>query len=260
MTPPTEGETHLWWALPDRIHDPELLERQFLTLSTEERERQRRFVSAPHRKQYLVSHALVRHALSRYAPVPPGQWKFELNPYGRPSIREPAEWRGLRFNLSHTEGRAVVAVAWEVDIGVDVQSTAAQGDFSEIAERFFSPAEIAQLKRRPDAFFDFWTLKEAYIKARGMGLSIPLDGFSFVLEATEHPRILFHQGCRDCPGRWRFALRRGDGYRVAVAAAVGETGRLQMIEHEAVPLARDPAASDGVEPREGRLTASRPPG
>ncbi len=244
MILPAEGETHLWWAFPDRIHDPELLERQLATLSAEERKRQRRPVSERDRKQFLVSHALVRHALSRYAPVPPGEWQFELNPYGRPSIREPAAWRSLRFNLSHTEGRAVVAVAWEMDIGVDVESTALERDLGEIAERFFSPLEIAQLRSWPEAFFDFWTLKEAYIKARGMGLSIPLDSFSIVLGDTEEPRILFHQGRPDCAGRWRFALRRGDGYRVAVAAAAGQTGRLQIVERETVPLAEDSAARD----------------
>lgn len=241
MIPPAEGETHLWWALPDRIQDPELLERQLATLSDEERERQRRFVFERDRKRFLVSHALVRHALSRYAPVAPGDWQFELNPYGRPSIREPAAWRSLQFNLSHTEGRAVVAVAWEMEIGVDVESTTRERDFGEIAERFFSPLEIAQLKSRPEAFFDFWTLKEAYIKARGMGLSIPLDSFSIVLENPEQPRILFHEGCPDSAARWRFALRQGDGYRVAVAAAAGETGRLEIIERETVPLAEGSA-------------------
>ncbi|HOL71550.1 MAG TPA: 4'-phosphopantetheinyl transferase superfamily protein [Bryobacteraceae bacterium] len=243
MILPAEGETHLWWAFPDRIHDPELLERQFATLSAEERERQRRFVSERDRKRYLVSHALVRHALSQYASVPPREWQFELNPYGRPSIREPAAWRSLQFNLSHTEGRAVVAVAWEMDIGVDVESTAPERDLAEIAERYFSPIEIAQLRKKPEAFFDFWTLKEAYIKARGMGLSIPLDSFSFLLEDAEEPRILFHEGCPDRPDRWRFALRRGDGYRVAVAAAVG-TKPLRIIERETVPLEESPAARD----------------
>jgi 4'-phosphopantetheinyl transferase len=233
---PAINEAHLWWAFPNQICDPELLQRQFLALSDSEQERQRRFVFERHRRQYLVSHALIRDVLSRYAPVAPEEWRFQTNAYGRPSIAEPAEWRGLRFNLSHTDGRAVVAVAWEVDVGVDVEATRALDDLSEIADRFFSPMEVAQLRKSPDWFYDFWTLKEAYIKARGLGLAIPLDTFSFILSDAERPAIVFHEGCQDQAERWQFVLQRGEGYRMGLAAAAGADHRIRVIEREVIPL------------------------
>ena len=97
---------------------------------------------------------------------------------------------GLRFNLSHTDGLVVCLVAVEREIGVDVEHTARAGSVGiEIAERFSSPSEVAELRSLPFAdqrsrFFDYWTLKEAYIKARGLGLHLPLDQFSFHLGLT----------------------------------------------------------------------------
>jgi 4'-phosphopantetheinyl transferase len=237
VNPPANREVHVWWAFPDQVCRPEILERQLAALSADERRQHSRFVFERHRRQYLVSHALVRDALSRYAPVGPADWSFEANQFGRPSIAQPAEWRGLRFNLSHTEGRSVIAVAWETDIGVDVEATAAARDLSEIADRFFSPIEIAQLKQRPDRFFDFWTLKEAYIKARGMGLAIPLNTFSFLLPECADPQIVLHQGCEDSAERWQFVLQRGSQYRMALAAAFGSGPRFTIVEREMVPFA-----------------------
>jgi 4'-phosphopantetheinyl transferase len=217
--------------------DPVLLRRCFLTLSGEEQDRYRRFLPDWRRHQHLVSHALVRDVLSRYAAVLPAEWRFEVNPYGRPAIAECSESSDLRFSLSHTAGRSIVAVARGIDIGVDVESTTARAAPCEIADRFFSPLEIAQLKRNPDAFFDFWTLKEAYIKARGLGLAIPLDSFSVLLTDPDRPEVAFHSACPDRPERWHFAISRGPDYRMALAAATGAGQAVRIVEREIVPLA-----------------------
>ena len=229
------SEAHLWWAFPDNIQDAAVLARQMAVLSAEERARQSRFYFERGRHEYLVAHALVRDALSRHAPVPPDAWRFETNEYGRPSIATPAEWANLKFNLSHTRGRIVVAVARDLEIGVDVECANRTGDLESIADRFFSPLEVEQLKAAPELFFDFWTLKESYIKARGMGLSIPLDSFSFCLTDPAHPRISFHAGCVDQPERWQFVLWRRGEYRAALAVA--GAGKLRVIEREIVPMA-----------------------
>jgi 4'-phosphopantetheinyl transferase len=233
-----ENEVHVWWAFPDLVLAPELLRRQFLTLSAAEQGRHDGFRFDRHRRQFLVSHSLVRDVLSHYAPVPPSEWRFRVSEYGWPSVA----WNGaspldLRFNLSHTEGRSIVAVARGVDIGVDVESTASGRGVSGIAERYFSAAEIAQLSQHPEWFFDFWTLKEAYIKARGFGLAIPLNSFSFSLANPDRPAVSFHGECEDRPDRWHFVLDRGSDYRMALAAATDTCQPLRIVEREVVPLA-----------------------
>jgi 4'-phosphopantetheinyl transferase len=211
-------------------------------LSEEEQAQQQRFVFDRDRKQYLVSHALIRDVLSRYAGIPPEDWRFDINPYGRPSIASPDEWRGLRFNLSHTRGRAILAMARGVEVGVDVEYVSETRNLTNIGERFFSAREIEQLRVAPSLFFDFWTLKEAYIKARGMGLAIPLDSFGFCLTDPRNPQIWFGEMCPDQPENWQFVLRRGDGYRMALAVKAAAGSRVVIVERDAIPLAAHTSA------------------
>ncbi len=205
-------EVHVWIVEPERITDPMLLEAYRAVLDGEEREKQRRFHFERHRQQYLVSHALVRMTLSRYAPVRPVEWTFTKNAYGCPAVSGPGNTR-LRFNLSHTDGMAVCAVMWDADVGVDVEDAWRRGETVEIADRFFAPTEVAALRalpleRQKERFFEYWTLKEAYIKARGMGLSLPLEQFAYVLHSGQEPRITFDPRLRDEPTAWRFFQHR----------------------------------------------------
>ena len=236
MTEFPPGEVRVWWASPDKINDPALLERQLGVLSESERARQSRFVFERGRREFLVSHALVRDALSRCAPVAPSAWLFAENEYGRPHIVEPAEFGDLRFSLSHTAGRAVVAVTRGLEIGADVENVR-RGYPVDIAERFFAPSEVAQLAVHVDAFFDFWTLKEAYMKARGLGFAIPLSSFAFDLSDPARPAITFHNGCEDEPSRWRFLLDRSSpDYRFALAVSSGDQP-ISVVQCEIVPVA-----------------------
>ena len=179
-----DSEVHLWYVEPEAIRDPSLLDAYDILLTPSERERNRRFVFARHRHQDLVTRALVRSVLSTYHPsVEPRAWQFEIGAFGRPEIAAPPVQPTLRFNLSHTDGMIVCLVAGDREIGVDVEDTRRSGYTVEIADRYFSPAEVRELRswpdeRQPERFFDYWTLKEAYIKARGLGLQIPLDQFT----------------------------------------------------------------------------------
>ncbi|HWA99115.1 MAG TPA: 4'-phosphopantetheinyl transferase superfamily protein, partial [Pirellulales bacterium] len=176
------------WCVEDgpQITDS-LLARYERLLNDDERSRYERYRADRAKRQFLIGRALVRTTLSRYEPsVSPEQWWFEANEYGRPEIAPGLIATALRFNLSHTDGFAACAVAWENDIGVDVEFVARRTGGVHLARRFFSASEVDDLLRLPaeqqrDAFFDYWTLKEAYIKARGMGLAIPLGHFSFHL-------------------------------------------------------------------------------
>jgi 4'-phosphopantetheinyl transferase len=177
-------------------------------LSEPERARWQRFVVKDARLQYLVTRALVRTTLSKYAEVPPQTWQFETNTYGRPHISQPQALRDLSFNLSNTTGLVVCAVSRDCVIGIDVENIARTLDTDELAPSVFAPAELADFRRsgledRRNRFFSYWTLKESYIKGRGMGLSLPLDAFWFELGGSS-PLLCVTDRCPDIPERWRF--------------------------------------------------------
>ena len=157
---------------------------------------------------------MVRMLLSRYAPIAPENWAFSKNGYGRPVIADAlveseAQTRGLSFNLSHTRGLIALAVARGRELGVDVENIATRAVSLDVAERFFSPTEVAELScvapdRQQDRFFEYWTLKESYIKARGMGLSLPLDRFSFGFPHHGAVSISIDPELQDHADRWSF--------------------------------------------------------
>jgi len=151
----------------------------------------------------------VRTMLSRYASVRPAGWSFIANVHGRPEILDrPKGVPDLRFNLSHTEGLIACAVTIGREVGVDVEHVGRRLTH-DVAGRFFAPREVDDLKALPDdqqhlAFFDYWTLKEAYIKARGFGLALPLADFAFKLSPPAPPQIAFEPSLDDDPATWQF--------------------------------------------------------
>ena len=239
-----EREAHLWIVRPDQARDPHLLERYDKLLSEDEREKRDRFRFPKDQELCLLARALVRTVLSRYADVPAEAWRFVTNEYGRPEVDEPRSERSLKFNLSHTNGLVVCVVAREREVGVDVEDRERRGKLLEVAERFFSASEVAALRRLPEAeqldrFFFYWTLKEAYIKARGKGLAIPLSQFSFELDERreEGIRISFAPELDDQPERWQFtALSFGRQHRIAVGIERKKQDAVTLIVRETVPL------------------------
>jgi len=207
------GAVHLWYTLSDGIAPPAALDAYLGLLSPEERTRHARFLVERARHEYLITRALCRTVLSHYADVAPVDWRFRVNQWGRPEIAS-LEHGHLRFNLSNTRGLVACAVALEGEIGVDVEALDRAGDLLEIAERFMAAPEAADIRAQPpDAqghrFFTYWTLKEAYIKARGMGLSIPLDKFWFLLDgevpAPSPARLVLAPDMDDDASAWSFA-------------------------------------------------------
>jgi 4'-phosphopantetheinyl transferase len=193
-------------------------------LSEQERAKWQRFLVPHARLQYLVTRALVRTTLSRYADVPSTAWRFEANSYGRPHVSPLHALRDLHFNLSNTKGLVVCAVSRDEEIGIDVETVSRDVDIDGLAPSVFAPAELADFRRtavedRIERFFSYWTLKEAYIKARGMGLSLPLDGFWLDLSGRS-PVLRVTDRCPDVPERWRFyQYVPTDAHRMAIAVA-----------------------------------------
>jgi 4'-phosphopantetheinyl transferase len=204
-------EIHLHFAFTDEIKNAELLSDYAKLMNSKERQRHRRFIFEKDRHRFLVSRALIRTTLSRYKPIPPAQWRFTANPYGRPEILTAQNQDRLRFNISHAEGLIACAVVLDQDIGVDVESLDRAMDTTGIAQRFFAPQEVADLQRAHESerqkwFLFYWTLKESYIKARGMGLSLPLKQFTFQLLKNETSDISFDSAFNDDPKQWQFWL------------------------------------------------------
>jgi phosphopantetheinyl transferase len=166
------------------------LESADTVLCDEERERRDRFVFAEDRRDFAAAHALLRNALSTCEAIAPAEWRFERNGFGKPRIVADQVGRSsLTFNLSHTRGLVVCAIGRDVALGVDAERRDRGTAAAEIARQYFAPREIAELGATADAeyamrFVEIWTLKEAYIKAIGKGLSLPLRSFAFGFEGT----------------------------------------------------------------------------
>ena len=242
-------EVHLWCAYDEAIDAPELLDKYRGLLDRDELDRQQRFRFRRNRHQFLVTRALVRSVLAMYLPdLTPTGLSFGKNAYGKPYVTNPALRFPLEFNLSHSEKLIVLAVSNGLPIGVDVEYRLRDNKTLSIADRFFSPSEATGLRALPVAqqqerFFDLWTLKEAYIKARGQGLSIPLDKFSFRFPGPDRVAVDFDRGCiDDDPAVWRFwQLVPNPTHRIAIAAldrngsgANAEALRLEI--RDTVPL------------------------
>jgi len=151
-------------------------------LSADESQRAARFRFHEDRKRFIISHGCLRDILSRYLNCPPGQLIFSTNDYGRPYLKSYE----LEFNLSHSGDFALLAITRDRKVGVDLERFRPEMEFESIARRFFSPNEVSELlalplEQREAAFFNCWTRKEAYIKAHGLGLSLPLDSFDVSL-------------------------------------------------------------------------------
>ena len=178
-------------------------------LSEEEHARMARLVFDRDRRAFLLTRALVRTTLSRYAAISPADWQFIANVHGRPEILDrPSGVPDLRFNISHTDGLIACAVTIGREVGVDIEHIGRHLSH-DVAGRHFAPGEVTDLKRLPEedprrVFFDYWTLKEAYIKARGFGLALPLGDFAFKLNPPNAPEISFEASLKDNPATWQF--------------------------------------------------------
>lgn len=193
------------------------------SLSADERERADRFVFAKDRERFVVARAALRDILSRYLHVAAGDIQFEYSEFGKPGLARLHQ-SNLQFNLSHSNGVALLALTLTRRLGIDVEFLRPVNDFEQIARRFFSANESATLFRlpaaqQPLAFFTCWTRKEAYIKAIGEGLSHPLEHFDVSLAPDQPAALLATRPDPAEAARWSLhGLTAGAGYVAALAA------------------------------------------
>jgi 4'-phosphopantetheinyl transferase len=194
----------------------------FGTLSEDEKLRAGRFHFSRDRNRFIVARGILRDLLGFYLRTEAEQLCFAYSPFGKPALDMAKGGRDLRFNVSHSQGLALYAFAEGCDVGIDIEYVRADFATAEIAERFFSSREIKQLRSlddesRAEAFFNCWTRKEAYIKARGEGLSHPLQQFTVSLIPGERAALLDAAGGSSEVSRWRLQeLKPKAGYAAAV--------------------------------------------
>ena len=215
-------EVHLWRATLDKR--AALVKSLWQTLAADERAKADRFYFERDRKHFIVARGVLRDILGRYLNRAPDQLHFCYSGHGKPALAPESAGGTFRFNLSHSHGLALYAVTQGREIGVDLERIRPDLAIEEIAERFFSAREVAVLlalpeRLRPEAFFNCWTRKEAYIKARGEGLTLPLDEFDVSLAPGEPAALLSVRANLHEAARWSLReLAPGPGYKAALAA------------------------------------------
>jgi 4'-phosphopantetheinyl transferase len=224
--PPPLGAdaVHLWRV---RLDPPVVGDDAWGLLSDAERGRALRLLQEHHRRRFVAAHAALRRILAGYTARPARALRFTVGPHGKPSLAESATSRGkLEFNLSHSADLGVIAVARERPVGVDLERWKREMNHLELAERFFSPAERASLRalaERPDdlvhGFFAAWSRKEAYLKARGEGVTRGLHHFDVSL-APDEPARLVADRLDSAVDRWRMrSFIPESGYSGAIVVA-----------------------------------------
>jgi 4'-phosphopantetheinyl transferase len=197
------------------------------TLSEEEIARSGRFYFEKDRNQSIITRGCMRAILSLYLETTPAQLNFSYNTYGKPELAadslRPGLHTGLCFNLSHSHGMGMVAIAQMCPVGIDIEFMRENLAYLEIARRFFSSHEVSELEGLPknaqkEAFFQCWTRKEAYIKAVGGGLSVPLDRFDVSLKPGEPAALLATRPHSGEASEWElYRLEVPAGYAGALA-------------------------------------------
>lgn len=235
-------QVDLWCVSVDRIAEPSLWDAYRDLLSPDEREREQRFTCDEAHRNFLAARALLRTVLSRYTGIEPRRLEFRCNHFGKPSLRGHGDIP-IEFSLSHTRGLVVCAVTLQDLVGVDAEGARRRSSPMELARRYFSPAEAARVAERPTderhaVFLDYWTLKEAFTKALGVGLSIPLADFSFTLLGEDSATISFAKPGDERPDQWQFhRLRLAPCYQVAVALRRPAAERSEIVIRQTIPLA-----------------------
>ena len=215
-------DVHVWGAV---LSLPEATIALLHTLLTaDEQERAGRFYLARDRHHFIIARGVLRLLLSRYTGRHPHHLRFCYGPHGKPALIPQHGGTLWHFNLSHSGGVALYAVTRQRQVGVDVERIRPEfAAGNNIAERFFSPQEVAALRALPPtaqvaAFFACWSRKEAYIKARGLGLALPLESFDVSLTPGAPAALLATHDDPAEAGRWRLdTLEPAAGYAAALA-------------------------------------------
>jgi len=213
------GTVEVWRGSLDQ--EPDVRARLEAVLDRDELDRAARFRFDRDRHRYVVGRGLLRLLLARYLGREPEELRFRYGPERKPALAGDE----LRFNLAHAEGTVLYAFSRAFEVGVDVELLRPDAADGRVAERFFSPREVAALRalpesEQPQAFLACWTRKEAFLKARGDGLTLPLDSFDVTLRPDEPVELLRTAWAPEERDRWQLVdLSEEERGEIAALAA-----------------------------------------
>jgi 4'-phosphopantetheinyl transferase len=231
-----DNRVQLWFAPVAEVYDAAQLAAYETLLNDDERARWRRFHYAVDRQRFLVGRAFMRTVLAEcLGHGDPATLQFSYSTHGKPELAGPHAGK-LHFNLSHTDAMLVLAIDRRHAVGVDVEAVTRKVELLALAKRYFAAHEYEELADLDDTaqrerFFALWTLKEAWLKARGLGLHIPLDDFSFNL-AGKLPVVAFGPQLNERADAWQFRLLAQNQFRIALAVQCGHGQPLQLQTRE----------------------------
>jgi len=231
-------DVHLWWAdLDVEVHHTN---DYYLIISMDEKNRAARYRFQQHRDNFIITHGLLRVILSQYLNTDPRKLCFIYKEFGKPSLDVSFNDSGLSFNLSHSNGIILYAITCSREIGVDIEYVFDSSCLEEISERFLSPRErkifcMIPPYRRRQALFEYWTCKEAYIKATGRGHSVPLNQVE-VLFLHSNPEIVLASKFRP-KGDYIWSLQKIESPQGYIAALAVEGNDFKLNNYFCANLA-----------------------
>jgi len=225
-----EGHVHIWQA---RLDTDATQTNHYQTLAPDEQARATRFIFDKHKRRFSVGRGILRSLLGNYLALPPDQINFNYTKHGKPYLPPVQNPTDLRFNLSHSGELALFAFTIGRDLGIDIEQIRPDRSTRDIAERFFAPREVDALFALPDeqhtdAFFRCWTRKEAYIKAKGAGMAIPLDSFAVSLDPEAPAELLWVKDNPAESARWNLTTLSPDPTFAACVATEGQPEEIQF--------------------------------
>lgn len=237
--PLTDSDLHIWCASLNA--SPENLSYYLSLLSPDEVRRAERFYFERDRNRFIIGHGLLRFLLGGYLNMNPAEIVFVYGEYGKPSLKPVETNKVLEFNVAHSQDLVLYAFNWDRKVGIDVEYMIPLADMDDFARQFFSPKESQFInslsgKQKEDAFFKTWTCKEAFMKANGTGLTIPINQVEITLSANEEVRLNSIGSDNDELARWHLELFEPiSGYQAAMAVE-GYDGRCFFRSYPTISL------------------------
>lgn len=233
------SEVHIWFCSPDTVRDQTKISSYQSVLSAHELERRDRFRFETDKHDYLVSHAMLRHVLSKYALIDAAQWRFITDAHGKPALLSSRDLPDIKFNLTHTKGLSACVITLDKACGIDAENIHRKNKLDAVARRMFSDEELEVLSVDGErSFYDFWTLREAYVKALGTGLAGSSKEYYFSVTTDDNLNadgqavsISFIDRRQADNNRWQFNLfKPTKDHRLAIAIEAPEALPVKITE------------------------------